>query len=191
MGVGRRRISPNRRRRGRGVTVPRLTGAAITSSPDSGDTYIRGETIKVSLTFSENVVVTGTPLASIGMGSGNGARRGATYASGSGTKVLVFHYVVTAADVDTDGVSIFANPLAQDGRPSAGVQGGGSIKSASTQRPALLTGTGAGSNGSHKVNGAKVPPPTITDIEITSSPGADGEYVTGDVIDIRVTFSEI
>ena len=175
---------------GDGVTVPRLTGAAITSDPDSGDTYIRGETIKVSLTFSENVVVTGTPLASIGMGSGNGARRGATYASGSGSKVLVFHHVVTATDVDTDGVSIYANPLAQDGRPSAGVQGGGSIKSASTQRPALLSGTGAGSNGSHKVDGAKVPPPRITNIEITSSPGADGEYVTGDVIDITVTFSE-
>ncbi len=175
---------------GAGVTVPRLTGAAITSSPRSGVTYIRGETIAVRLTFSENVVVTGTPLASIGMGSGNGDRRGAKYASGSGTNVLVFNYVVTADDADTDGVSIFDNPLAQDGRPSAGVQGGGSIKSASTQRPALLTGTGASSNGSHKVNGAKVPPPTITNIEITSSPGADGEYVTGDVIDIRVTFSE-
>ena len=175
---------------GAGVTVPRLTGAAIISSPRSGDTYIRSETIKVGLTFSENVVVTGTPLASIGMGSGNGARRGATYASGSGSKDLVFNYVVQAADADTDGVSIFDNPLAQDGRPSAGVQGGGSIKSASTQRPALLTGTGASSNGSHKVNGAKVPPPKITDIEITSSPGADGEYVTGDVITIKVTFSE-
>ena len=179
---------------GAGVTVPRLTGAAITSSPRSPrtrDTYIRGETIKVSLTFSENVVVTGTPLASIGMGSGNGDRRDARYASGSGTNVLVFHYEVTADDVDTDGVSIFDNPLAKDGRPSAGVQGGGSIKSASTQRLASLSGTGAGSNGSHKVNGARVPPPTITGISIpTAPPGNDGEYVTGDTITVVVTFSE-
>ena len=47
--------------------APTVTGVRVSSSPASGDTYLLGETIQVTLTFSENVTVTGSPRLKIDM----------------------------------------------------------------------------------------------------------------------------
>lgn len=58
--------------------------------------YKAGDTITLSVTFSQVVDVTGTPVLALGgMGS-------ASYVSGSGTNTLTFSYVVEAGDSSAD-----------------------------------------------------------------------------------------
>ena len=78
----------------------------VTSRPLAGDTYGWSETIEVQVTFDREVVVSGLPVVSLTVG---GDWRGASYTSGSGTKVLTFHYQVVEDDTDTDGISIHAS----------------------------------------------------------------------------------
>ena len=75
----------------------------VTSRPLAGDTYGWSETIEVQVTFDREVVVSGLPVVGLTVG---GDWRGASYTSGSGTKVLTFHYQVVEDDTDTDGISI-------------------------------------------------------------------------------------
>ena len=82
----------------------------VTSQPLAGDTYGWSETIEVQVTFDREVVVSGVPVVGLNVG---GDWRGASYTSGSGTKVLTFHYQVVEDDTDTDGISI--RPSSSDG----------------------------------------------------------------------------
>ena len=82
---------------------PVITDVSVTSRPRVGDTYGWGETIEVQVTFDRQVVVSGLPVVGLTVGSD---WRGASYTSGSGTKVLTFHYQVVEDDTDTDGISI-------------------------------------------------------------------------------------
>ena len=81
---------------------------AITSTGPYG---VNGN-IDVTVTFSEAVTVTGTPLITLTVGS---APQLAFYDSGSGTTALLFRYTVAAGDNDADGVSIAADALALNG----------------------------------------------------------------------------
>ena len=82
---------------------PAITDVSVTSQPLAGDTYGWSETIEVQVTFDRQVVVSGLPVVGLTVGSD---WRGAGYTSGSGTKVLTFHYQVVEDDTDTDGISI-------------------------------------------------------------------------------------
>ena len=88
------------------VPIPVITDVSVTSQPRVGDTYGWGETIEVQVTFDREVVVSGTPVVGLNVGS---AWRGAGYASGSGTNVLTLHYQVVEDDTDTDGITIRAS----------------------------------------------------------------------------------
>lgn len=77
------------------TTVPTVTN--VTSNKANGS-YTVGEVIDVRVTFSENVTVTGTPQIALNTTPG----RSASYASGSGTTVLVFNYTVVATDTAAD-----------------------------------------------------------------------------------------
>ena len=94
-----------------GQTTPRIEEIAFA---DGGRlrTYILGDTIAVTVTFSEAVAVTGTPQIALTIGS---TTRHADYQSGSSSETLVFHYTVTDTDEDTDGVGIAANALTLNG----------------------------------------------------------------------------
>ena len=126
-------------------TASAVSGVTVSSSPESGDTYGLGEEIEVGVSFVRPVTVTGTPQLALGVGS---ATRQAGYASGTGTKTLVFRYAVAASDGDSDGISIGASAL--------GLNGGG-INDArdGTVAASLGLGTNAIANSAaHKVDGA-------------------------------------
>ncbi|GGE87017.1 hypothetical protein GCM10011317_50150 [Niveispirillum cyanobacteriorum] len=80
-------------------TPPRVT--AVT--PPGPGSYFPGDTLSVTLTFSENVNVTSGGTVPLLIGSNV---RLATYASGSGSSSLTFTYTVQAGDVDRDGITI-------------------------------------------------------------------------------------
>ena len=139
--------------------VPTITETAVTSSPASGDTYLRGETIEVTVTFDEAVDVTGTVLATLWFSQSTSTYRSAPYVRGSGTTELVFEYTVAEGDTDTDGLQAGPHILAEGGDPAMGVQGGGTItrKDASTVA-ADLASAALFSDAAHKVDGS---PPTV------------------------------
>ena len=124
------------------ATPPDVTGVAVTSSPTSGDTYALGETIQVTLTFSEAVDVTGTPRLRVKMDPNYG-EKWATYESGSGTTSLSFAYEVVEPNESTQGVAVLANTLELNG---------GTIKSTTTEADGDLAHTGLAHDPNHKVD---------------------------------------
>ena len=89
------------------TTAPTVSSVEISSDGPYGV----GAGIDVTATFSEAVVVTGTPVIMLRVST----PRTTTAVTGTGTDTLVFTYMVEAGDDDTDGVSIEANMLAQAG----------------------------------------------------------------------------
>ena len=95
------------------ATTPTVSSVSITSNPGADNTYATGDTITVSLTFSEAVTVTGTPYVVVDIG---GQPRNFRY-SGDGTSATAqpFGYTVLVGDGDTDGVSLLVNSLTLNG----------------------------------------------------------------------------
>lgn len=78
------------------TTLPYLT--SINSTSADGIYYtMSAPVIPIQVTFSEAVIVTGTPTLSLNVGG-----TVATYVSGSGTTVLTFNYTLGSSDVATD-----------------------------------------------------------------------------------------
>jgi len=159
-------------------------GVQITSNPATGDTYLVGETITFTATFDAPVTVStlgGFPLLAFTLGN---TAKSATYSSiSSDSKTLGFAYTVVAGDLDTDGVSVAANAL---------LLNSGTIKHSTTGKDADLNHALPGTDGvftGHKVD-AIPDAPTITGLTLTSDPGSDNTYATGDTITVAVTYSE-
>ena len=97
--------------------VPTVSTIEITSDAGADDTYQKGDTIQVTVTFSESMQVAISndqsntpkpPLLTLKIGS---AERDAVYKSGGGTTALLFEYTVGGSDTDTDGIEIEADQL--------------------------------------------------------------------------------
>ena len=128
---------------GHQVAVPTTSGVfissvAVTSDPGDDETYEVGDSIEVTVTFNEEVTVTGIPYLEIDVG---GAARIADYDSLDGASV-VFKYTVVVGDEDTDGIAIGADKLSLDG---------GTIEDASGSA-ATLTHDAVGADSGHKVS---------------------------------------
>ena len=106
------------------TTAPTVSSVAITSDPDENDAglgaysvgrdshgivestrwasgvYRIGDDVQVTVTFSEDVTVTGSPQLELAIGSSN---RTAGYESTEGSAV-VFSYTVAEGDTDSDGI---------------------------------------------------------------------------------------
>ena len=158
---------------------PAVTGVALTSDAGNDSAYTLGETIRVTLTFSDEVAVTGTPRVQIDFSSGTGDERWADYASGSGTTMLEFAYEVVANDLSADGVAVLANTLALNG---------GTIRLEATSIDADLSHAALGHDPSHKVDW--ISKPAVTGVTLTSDAGDDDTYTLGETIRVTVTFSE-
>ena len=130
-------------------TPPLVTAVAITSTP-SGDansdgtpeTYGLGEEIKIQLTFSEAVVVTGEPRLRIDVTS---RRRWAVYDSGSGTTALTFIHSVTTGDLAPAGLAVLRDTLE--------LNGGTIVEQAVSSLNAILEHSGLAKDPDHKVDG--------------------------------------
>ena len=127
---------------------------AITSDPDDDDStfafwydegvYGIGDEIEVTVTFNEDVTVTGSPRLELTIGS---SAKNAAYKSANGSKV-VFGYTVAVGDNDTDGVAIGSNRLTLNG---------GSIRDAA-DNTVDLSHSALSAQPDHKVDGIR---PTI------------------------------
>ena len=78
--------------KGDGTIITGQPLVASVSASTSDGAYNVSDTIWVTVTFSENVIVTGTPKLTIETGSTD---TDIIYWSGSGTATLVFHYLVS------------------------------------------------------------------------------------------------
>ena len=131
------------------VSGPVVTSVALAAASDG--TWTAGETVRVTLGFSEPVTVSaegGTPTVGIGL---DGTARRAAYASGSGTGTLaVFSWTLTAEDGTVSAVSLTADSLALNGgtiRDAAGRDAdlehpgiGGATEETETESAPALTG---------------------------------------------------
>ena len=163
-------------------TAPTVSSLAITSDTGDDDTnfdddgvYGIGDSIKVTVTFSESVSVTGTPQLELDIGDGTGDA--AEYESVAGSAV-VFSYTVAEGDLDDDGVAIGANKLTLNS---------GSIKDAA-DNAANLSHDALSAQTGHKVDGVR---PTISSVSLVSSTGgSDGVYTAGETLTASVEFDE-
>ena len=134
------------------TTGPTVETLRITSNAGSNSTYAAGETIEVAVTFSETVVVTGTPRLTLNLG---GRSRTANYQDVTGAAVR-FAYQVVSGDNADYGVSIDANRLS-----------GGTIRDGARNN-AVLNHAPVAADSQHKVDGIK---PTLAT--------SDGAVVNG------------
>ena len=181
---------------GADLEAPRIEGIEITSDPPDGrDVYGIGEEIEVTVTFSEIVMVTGTPRVTLKVGARD---RSANYESVTGAEV-VFAYTVAVNDSDKDGVSIEADSLS-----------GGTIRDTATNN-AVRTHSAVAADTGQQVDGIK-PVLASTDaavangtmltlaysepLDTSSAPGNDAFSVTGgnetrSVTGVRVSGSAV
>ncbi len=159
--------------------TPTIDDVDITSSPVlETDTYGAGETIRLTVEFSEAVTVTGQPHIEFSLGNMNDTRDvDAAYESGSGADELVFAYTVVSSDEDNNG--IFTHPDALM------VESGESIVSAGGVN-ADLDHAGDGTDSGHKVDGSR----SIVSVAVSSTPMLETDtYGAGEKIRFTVTFS--
>lgn len=139
-------------------TAPTVSQTTFSTSPSSG-WYRLGETATVQITYSETVTVTGSPRIPITGLSG----KYFTYSSGSGSKYLLFSYVVGVGDFLPAGSGVASSTLSVND---------GSIKDlalndASLENQALTL------NGFNKFDG-NVP----TALSVTTSTGGTTAIIT-------------
>lgn len=92
-------------------SVATISSIAVTSSSGADSTYRTSETIEVTVTFTQDIIVTGSPRIPIqGLTS-----KFLAYASGTNTPNIKFTYSPVSGDVDADGFSISSNSLALNG----------------------------------------------------------------------------
>ena len=121
------------------IVPPTVDGTPSVSGAGTDAQWSVGETVGVTVTFSEAVDVDtsgGTP--SIGIGLGGTAARSATYASGTGTTELVFEYTLVSGDGLHGYMAVTPDSLALNG---------GTIRSAGSGVDALLAHNGALTSG--------------------------------------------
>ncbi len=155
------------------TTPPTVTNVSSTLADGA---YKAGQVVPVTVTFSEIVNVTGTPVLLLETGATN---RNASYTSGSGTATLTFNYTVQAGDTssDLDYVAI--------GSLTAGTIRDVAVNDAVRT---LASPGAAGSLGANKDIVIDTTPPTVTNVTSTL---ANGAYKAGQVVPVTVTFSEV
>ena len=146
---------------------PTVSGAPALSGAGSDGEWAPGETVEVTLTFSEAVTVDatgGTPT--VGISLGGTAAKTAAYLRGSGTTELVFSYTLTDADGSHTSMIVTHNSLALNG---------GTIRSQSTSVDADLSHAGKAVSGPRSQNSE----PKEPDKEAANSPATGAPAITG------------
>ena len=155
------------------TTAPSIVADGI-SVPDGN--YVTGANLDVDITFSEIVNVVGAPTIVIDVG---GTDQTAAYVSGSGSATLTFRYAVQTGDSDQDGIGV-KSPIA--------LGSGMTIKDGAFNDAALTFAPTPVDFERGFVNHADTTAPSIATDGISVP---DGNYVTGNNLDVDITFSEI
>ena len=163
------------------TTAPTVSSVAITSDTGDDEVYLDddgvygiGDKIEVTVTFNEDVTVTGSLQLEMTIGSN---AKDAAYKSTTDSKV-VFSYTVAVGDSDTDGVSIGADKLS--------LNDGGSIKDGA-DNDADLSHNAVSAQSGHKVDGIR---PTITRAYfVSSTSNQDDVHTIGEYLPAMVGFS--
>lgn len=145
--------------------TPKITSV---SSP-SNSIYFTGNAVNFLVTFTESVIITGSPRLTIDVG---GVSRYAYATTHSASTTHNFRYVVGSSDFDDDGIEV--NALAS--------LNGGTIKSTSSKVNANLTLVPPVTDGININQDA----PFVSSI----TPPASGTYRVGYNLDFTLTFSE-
>lgn len=155
-------------------TQPTILG--VNSSTADGS-YSAGDTVSITVQFSEAVDVTGAPQLTLETGTQDAI---ANYTSGSGTDTLTFTYQVAAGETATDLDYTATNALALNG----GTIGDAAGNAASLTLPSPGAGNSLGANKNLIVDTTA---PTL--ISITRQEPTD-QLTSADSIVYRVSFSE-
>ena len=114
---------------------PTVTRTPAVSAAGRDRLWTDGETVEVTLGFSEAVAVnTANGVPSVGIGLGGSESRSATYESGSGSAKLVFGYTLVTDDGSHSSMAVAPDSLALNG---------GTIQSVATSVDAALAHNGA------------------------------------------------
>jgi hypothetical protein len=161
------------------VNLLGLSKVAIVSSTTADGSYKVGDTITLTVTFDQAVMVDtagGSPTLLMETG---GVDHAATYVSGSGSNTLNFVYTVQAGDTSAD--LDYASTAAL-------VLNGGTIRSAGVVDAVLtLPATGGASSiaGQHAIVVDGIAP-TVVSVTVP----ADGTYIAGQQLDFTVDYNE-
>ena len=155
-------------------------GAPLVSSVSStavDSSYIIGDTLAITVVFSEAVAVTGTPKLTLETGTSDAV---IYYAAGSGTSTLSFEYVVASGHASSDLNYADTTSLTLNG---------GSVRDAAGN-DASLTLPDPDSTGALGVTKALVIDGIVPTVNSVTSAIADGLFKLGDTLAITITFRE-
>ncbi|HEY0962524.1 MAG TPA: hypothetical protein VGE69_09215, partial [Pseudomonadales bacterium] len=82
------------------AAAPSVTARTV---PSDG-TYKIGQHLDLTVTYSENVTVVGTPYIAVTLSTGGSVQ--ASYNGGTGTSTLTFRYTVASGNLDADGIAV-------------------------------------------------------------------------------------
>ena len=148
----------------------------ITAVEVANGNYSTGNNLDINLIFSKSATVQGSPTITIDVG---GNDRTATYVSGSGSGTLTFRYAVQGSDSDLDGIEVKSPIILGTASDTIRDNQSNNAKLAFDPTPVGFPRA--------VVNNSDSTAPVITSNGITIS---DGNYLTGDNLDIQVVFSE-
>jgi len=145
----------------------------ITVTPPANKYYKEAEVISFTVSYDEDVVVTGAPTLPVTI---NGNTRQATYAAGGDARTLIFSYTVAAGEQDLDGIDLAAN-IALNGGTIKDIAGNNAPTGiATTNYPNIL------------VDGLA---PTVTSVAMPGAgPTPSGYYNAGTTLVFKVNTSE-
>ena len=172
---------PARRVNGSLVTRPTVSAIYLDNHvpPPSGDTYERGERVRVWVEFDRDVLVTGSPQVALAIGSQTRHAAFSGFASATDQHVLSFDYFVEATDRDEDGASIPASALALSG---------GTIKHAGDgTTEADLVHAAVAADPGRKVDGSLVTHPAVKRVSLYY-PARGDTYERGETVWMAVEF---
>ena len=157
-------------------TIPVVESVAVTSDPGSDGEYVKDDAIKVTVTFSEAVAVTGTPKIKMRLFEGAAPVKPSYVAAESTATALVFSYTVKATNYSHDGVIFPRNGIV--------LGNGGAIKNQAGAVDADLDYAAIGARSGHKIHVK----PEVDSVTVASTPASGTSYATGETIQIDLTF---
>ena len=153
-----------------------VTPPSITSVNIPNQNYGTGAHLDISVVFDEPVAVSGAPSLAVIVGT---TTRTATYTSqASSGNTVVFRYVIVSQDRDTDGIEI--NPTTISLSNSATIRDRANHNAPNELSSHLPT------DWSGIVVNHDTTPPSIVSTSVTG-----GNYLTGNILNISLTFNEI